>query len=147
MGKFLDAQQSTNANFAGSISIPTSTTPALFGTLGLMTSGAGANLRVNFTATVTLAATVTAFTPITITIIRGFDINTGVPVYTATEAVPVGGLLVASEIVFTITGTDYRPPNPGSSLVYQAYITLGAGVAVAPTRVGPESFFAAAYSD
>ncbi len=38
MGTFLDAQTSQNASFSDSISIPVTTTPALFGSLGLNTA-------------------------------------------------------------------------------------------------------------
>lgn len=48
MGAFLDAQTSQNASYRNSIAIPVTTTPALFGTLGLSTVGAGANIRVEF---------------------------------------------------------------------------------------------------
>lgn len=37
MGTFLDAQISQNTSFSGGIAIPLSSTPALFGTLGLNT--------------------------------------------------------------------------------------------------------------
>ena len=81
MGTFLDAQISQNISFSGGIAIPLSSTPALFGTLGLNTAGA-----------------------------------------------------------------DYRPPNPGNS-VYQAFISIPGGIVLVPTRTGPESLNAAAYSD
>lgn len=146
MGTFLDAQISQNISFSGQIAIPLSPTPALFGTLGLNTAGAGTNLRVQFSATFAISSLVTVAVPITIQVYRGVGPGR-VLVYSATETSPViGALGVASRRIITITGADYRPPNPGN-LVYQAFISIPGGIVLVPTRTGPESFNAAAYSD
>jgi hypothetical protein len=144
MAILLDQQVSQNASTAGAISVPVSTTPALFGTLGLNTSGAGANLRVHFTATVTVSGLVTVLTPITITIFRVVG-GTPTLVFSVTENLPVGTLILTTTVV-TANGVDFTPPNPGF-LIYQAYVSTPGLLALFPTRVGPESFNAEAYSD
>ncbi|MCA1296075.1 hypothetical protein LBW89_24000 [Paenibacillus sp. alder61] len=144
MPNFLvDSQLSQNASTANSISIAASSTPALFGTLGLNTADAGPNLRVHFSATVTLSATVAILVPVTITIRRVIN---GVPttVYTATKSLPVGTLLLTTDVI-TVSGIDVPPP--AGFIIYQAFVSIPAGLAVTPTRVGPESFQAVAYSD
>lgn len=144
MGIFLDEQVSQNASTAGAIAIPVSTTPELFGTLGLNTSGAGANLRVHFTATVTVSGLITVLTPITVTIFRVID-GVSTLIFSVTETLPVGTLILTTSVV-TANGVDYQPPNPGF-LVYQAFVSTPGVLDVFPTRVGPESFNAEAYSD
>lgn len=140
----VDSQISQNASTAGAISIPASSTPALFGSLGLNTANAGANLSVHFSATVTLSALVSVLVPVTITIVRVVD-GVSFPVYTATESLPVGTLLLTTT-AFTISGIDLLDTNPGF-VVYQAFISIPAGIAIIPDRVGPESFQAMAFSD
>ncbi|MBY0090735.1 hypothetical protein H7S74_28555 [Priestia aryabhattai] len=147
MAKLLDANTSQNISFSDGISIPLTTTPQLFGTLGLSTVGAGENIRTQFTATVALSSLATVAVPVVISIYRGVGPQR-VLIYSATEtAVATGLLQVASRSIITVTGSDYRPPVPGSFLVYQAFISIPNGIALAPTRTGPESFNAAVYSD
>lgn len=144
MPNFLvDSQLSQNASFANAISVPASSTPALFGTLGLDTADAGSNLRVHFSATVTLSATVAILVPVTITINRVIG-GVSTTVYTATKSLPVGTLLLTTDVI-TISGIDIPPPS--GFIIYQAFVSIPAGLAVTPTRVGPESFQAVAYSD
>ncbi|WP_410771913.1 hypothetical protein [Fontibacillus sp. BL9] len=145
MANFLvDSQISQGSSFANSISVPASTTPALFGTLGLNTAGAGDDLRVHFSATVTLAATIAILVPVTITIVRVIG-GVSTTVYTATESLPVGNLLLTTS-VFTVSGVDV-PPDDANFIFYRAFVSIPAGLAVIPNRVGPESFQAVAYSD
>ncbi|MBR8645544.1 hypothetical protein KEH51_19935 [[Brevibacterium] frigoritolerans] len=59
----------------------------------------------------------------------------------------VAGLGVASETVITLAGADFNPPSPDNFLIYQSFISIPGGIIIVPTRTGPESFFAAAYSD
>ncbi|MFE4143744.1 hypothetical protein ACFX4I_18185 [Peribacillus sp. YIM B13472] len=148
MGRFLDARISQNISKSGQIAIPLSSTPARFGTLGLVTSGAGPNLRVQFTATVAISSLAAVLVPVLIEIYRGQGPGR-VLVYSATETAPAAGaLLVASRHIITVTGADYLPPNPPTGLLaYEAFVSIPGGVPVAPTRTGPESFNAAAYSD
>ncbi|AOH55186.1 hypothetical protein ABE28_012575 [Peribacillus muralis] len=146
MGKFLDAQTSQNASYRDSISIPVTTTPVLFGSLGLNTAGAGANLRVEFTFTATLSSLAAILTPVNIEIYRGTGVGR-VLVYSAQQTLPIAGLGVASETIISLSGADFNPPAPNNFLVYQAFISIPGGIVIAPTRTGPESFFAAAFSD
>lgn len=144
MAIFLDQQVSQNASTSGAIAVPVSTTPSLFGTLGLNVSGAGANLRVHFTATVTVSGLVTVLTPITIDIFRVVG-GVSTLIFSVTENLPVGTLILSQNVV-TANGVDYQPPNDGF-IVYQAFVSTPGVLAVFPTRVGPESFNAEAYSD
>jgi hypothetical protein len=146
MGQFLDAQISQNISTSDAAAIPVTATPALFGTLGLNTTGAGANLRVQFTATAAISSLALVAVPITISIFRGVGPG-AVLVYSATELpIALGAVGALNRRIITVTGADYQPPNTGF-LVYQAFISTTGGLAVAPTRTGPESFNAAAYSD
>ncbi|MGE7760419.1 hypothetical protein [Peribacillus sp. NPDC097895] len=146
MGKFLDSQISQNASFRNSIAIPVTTTPALFGTLGLSTAGAGPNIRVEFTFTATLSTLAALLTPVNVEVYRGTGPGR-VLVYSGQITLPVAGLGVASETVFTLAGADFNPPSPSDFLIYQSFISIPAGIVILPTRTGPESFFAAAYSN
>ncbi|MFF2498140.1 hypothetical protein [Peribacillus sp. NPDC058075] len=146
MGIFLDAQTSQNASYRDSISVPVTATPALFGTLGLNTTGAGPNLRVEFTFTATLSSLAALLTPVNIEIYRGTGVGR-VLVYSAQLTLPVAGLGVASETLITLAGADFNPPSPNNFLVYQSFISIPGGIVVAPTRTGPESFYAAAFSN
>ncbi|MBD8497415.1 hypothetical protein [Paenibacillus arenosi] len=143
MAKFLDGQISQNASYAGSISIPATTAPALFGTLGLNLTGAGPNVRVNYEATVSLFSLLGILTTATITVVR---ISGGVPVvvYTANQTLPAIALTTFN---FTISGIDNNVPVPAAPgfVTYQAFISVG-GLLLA-SRVGPESFSAIASSD
>jgi hypothetical protein len=145
MARLIDEQVSQNASTAGSISIPLSSTPALYGTLGLNTSTVGPTLRVEFTTTVGISSIAQALAPITIEVYRGTGPGR-VLVYSATEAVEAAGTLgLVNTKVFTFTGIDYLPSNPGF-LIYQAFVS-GSGVTIGLSRTGPESFNAQAYSD
>ncbi|MCR8842754.1 hypothetical protein NQ117_03590 [Paenibacillus sp. SC116] len=103
MAKFLDGQISQNASYAGSISIPATTAPALFGTLGLNLTGAGPNPRVIFEGTVSLFSLLGVLTTATITVVR---ISGGIPVvvYTANQSIPAIALTTFN---FTISGIDF----------------------------------------
>lgn len=146
LGTFLDAQTSQNASYRNSIAIPVTTTPALFGTLGLSTVGAGANIRVEFAFSAAISSLAALLTPVNIEVYRGVG-PVRVLVYSAQITLPVAGLGVASETVFTLAGADFNPPSPSNFLIYQSFISIPAGIVILPTRTGPESFYAAAYSD
>ncbi|MNN88759.1 hypothetical protein D3C81_2064840 [compost metagenome] len=98
----------------------------------------------HFTATVTAAALVTVLTPVTIDIFRVVG-GVSTLIFSVTENLPVG-TLVLSQTVVTANGIDYNPPNDGF-IVYQAFVSAPGLLEVFPTRVGPESFNAEAYSD
>lgn len=146
MPKFLDARTSQNDSTSSATGPLVTTTPALFGSLGLSTAGAGPNLRVQFTATIGISSVASLGVPITISIFRGTGAD-AVLVYRATEQpIAAGAVGVLNRRIVTVTGSDYQPPNPGF-LIYQAFVNTEGGLAVAATRTGPESFNAAAYSD
>ncbi|OLS34057.1 hypothetical protein [Bacillus sp. MRMR6] len=145
MTRFLDAQISQNISYSDAISIPLSSTPTLFATLGLNLSAAGPNRRVQFTGTIAVSSLAQVLVPINIEIYRGTGPNR-VLVYSASETSQVSGTLgVASRRIITLTGADFNPPP--AFLIYQAFISIPGGVPIAPTRTGPESFNAQAYSD
>ncbi|MEF2967945.1 hypothetical protein V3851_19115 [Paenibacillus sp. M1] len=144
MPNFLvDSQVSQGASFANIFSVPATTTPALFGTLGLNTADAGPNLHVHFSATVTLSSLVSVLVPVTITVVRIIN-GVSTTIYTATESLPIGGALLTTD-VFTISGIDVPPA--ADFIIYQSFVSIPAGLAVIPNRVGPESLQAVAYSD
>ncbi|MBE9917334.1 hypothetical protein G8C92_25280 [Paenibacillus donghaensis] len=142
--RLIDSQISQNVSTTGAVIIPVSSTPALFGTLGLNTAAAGPNLSVHFTATVTVSAVVNILVPVTLTVSRVVD-GVSTLIYSATETLPVGTLLLTTDVL-TVTGIDLLTTNPGF-VVYQAFVSIPEGIAVIPNRVGPESFEAVAYSD
>lgn len=146
MGKLLDQQVSQNASTSGAISIPVSTTPQLFGTLGLHTAGAGSNLRVEYTFTAAFSSLASLLTPINISIYRGTGADR-VLVFSATQTLPVAGLGVASNTVISLSGADFNPPSPNNFLIYQAFISTTGGLSILPRRIGPETFSASSYSD
>ncbi|MDQ0269725.1 hypothetical protein [Cytobacillus purgationiresistens] len=146
MGKFLDAQTSQNASTNGAISIPVTTTPALFGTLGLSTAGAGANIRVGISLSVTFSSLASVLTPIRVDIYRGQGPGRAL-IYSATDTLPVAGLGLASTTVLSFNAADFNPTSADNFLVYQAFISAPGGILLLPTRTGPETFYAAAYSD
>lgn len=141
--RLLDTQISMNSSTTGSIAVPVTSTPTLFATLGLNATTAGPNLEVQFTVTAALAVAVAAvITPVTITVQR---VVAGVPttIYSATHDLPI--VTVLSNTIITVDGADFHPP--AGFLVYQALISSPGGLLIFPTRVGPESMIAAAYSD
>ena len=84
MPTYLDDQVSQNSGSFGSPLTPVDGAPLLFGTLGLITSGAGPNLRVQFEATVTISAIVSVASSVIIQIVRGLGgPGVGTTVYTA----------------------------------------------------------------
>ncbi|WP_334075755.1 MULTISPECIES: hypothetical protein [Paenibacillus] len=138
--QFLDAKVAVNSTGGTAVT----TTPAIFGTLGLDTSDAGPDLEIQFSAMVTISVASAAPTDVTITINRISSLGT-VPIYTVTEGFP-NITAEGGQFAFTITGADYQPPNPDGFLIYQAVVSVDSTTAT-PTRVGPESLIAAAYSE
>lgn len=141
--RFLDSKISTNASTTGAISVPLTSTPTLFATLGLNAINAGPNLEVQFTVTseVNLLTTST----ITITVQR---VVAGVPttIYSSTVDLQIVSTTTSnSRNLITFNGVDNNPP--ATFLVYQALISSPELPGLAPIRVGPESMIAAAYSD
>ncbi|MCA1025899.1 hypothetical protein LCM23_07320 [Cytobacillus kochii] len=146
MGTFLDSQSSQNSTANGQISIPVTATPALFGTLGLNLAGAGANPRVTFSISAAFTSLATVLTPIVVNVYRVVN-GTPTLIYSATQTLAVAGLGVASTTVLSFNGADYNPIATTTFPIYRATINVGGGVVLFPTRTGPETFYAAAYSD
>ncbi|MGN7358679.1 hypothetical protein ACTHPF_12325 [Paenibacillus sp. SAF-054] len=141
--RLIDSQISMNSSVTDSISIPVTSTPTLFATLGLNATTAGPNLEVQFTVTSMVSLIVSPeSTPVTITVHRVVD---GVPttIYSATTSLPFQPAI--ANTVITLNGSDSHPP--AGFLIYQAFISTAAEIDILPTRIGPESMIAAAYSD
>ncbi|WP_410771912.1 hypothetical protein [Fontibacillus sp. BL9] len=138
--QYLDSKVAVNTTGGTAVT----TTPAVFGTLGLNTAAAGTDLEIQFSAMVTISVTSMDPTDVIITINRISSLGT-VPIYTVTEGFPnISG--EGGTFAFTITGADYQPPNPDGFLIYQAVVSVDDDTAD-PTRVGPEALIAAAYSN
>lgn len=143
MTTFLDARTSQNASLANSISIPIQTfvTPQLFGQIGLLTDGAGANLRVLLKGTVTINLSFSGNTTfgIIVTIVRG-TLATDPVIYSATstfDSTP------RAPKVFTFSASDFNPPLL-PQLTYTAFVVTDT---IPAFRVGPENFDGFVVSD
>ncbi|WP_261304358.1 hypothetical protein [Paenibacillus andongensis] len=145
MVRLLDNRTSQNASFQQSISSSTSSTPTLFGQVGLDCLNPGGLIRVDFTATVTISfpSNATALT-ILIQVVRG-TLITDPLVYSANLTIPATPEAGSLIFPYTVTGSDYNvPAPPNNQLIYTAFISSNSTL---PLRVGPESFNVAAYSD
>lgn len=138
--RLIDSQVSMNSSETGSISVPLTSTPTLFATLGLNATTAGPNLEVQFTVT-SMVNFLTTITEVTITVQR---VAAGVPttIYSATTDLEIVSA-PSLRTLLTFNGVDFHPP--AGFLIYQALIS--SPTSEAPIRVGPESMIAAAYSD
>lgn len=140
--RFLDSQVSMNSSATGAISIPVTTTPTLFATLGLNASAAGPELEIQYTVTSTLTNLVATSIPVTFIVQRVFN-GVTTTIYSATHD---NFEIVASpnnHTVVTFNGTDFLPP--AGFLIYQVLISTTVDDAI--IRIGPESMIAAAYSN
>jgi hypothetical protein len=144
MAQLLDARTSQNASFANSISeeILAVDTPELVGQVGLNIFNPTGIIRVQFTGTVAVEVPILpVVTAITVTVVRG-TLPTDDLVYSAEQNLE---LSVLAPQIITFTGSDLDVPAPASNhLVYTMFISSDT---IGTTRVGPESFNAAAYSD
>ncbi|MBT2287071.1 hypothetical protein J7E78_26475 [Paenibacillus polymyxa] len=140
MSQFLDARTSQNASYANSIAVPilVINTPQLFGQIGLLTEGAGANPRVQLKGTVSVQLPL-ALVGITITIVRG-TLPTDPLIYSATSTFD---LSVLAPQVITFSANDFNPPIT-PQLTYTAFVSSNL---LGTIRVGPENFDGAVYSD
>ncbi|MCR8842872.1 hypothetical protein NQ117_04195 [Paenibacillus sp. SC116] len=137
MSTFVDGQISQNASYAGSIAVPLTAAPALFGTLGINLATATTGTRVELSATVAVTTLLAVLGTVTILIFRDTT-----QIYSATTALPVNAL---DTLTFTVSATDFNVPTTPSFPIYTAYV-LGSGINLA-TRTGPESFSAVAVSN
>ncbi|MEC0124008.1 hypothetical protein [Paenibacillus pabuli] len=140
MSQFIDARTSQNASLANSIAIPilVVNTPQLFGQIGLVTAGIGANPRVQFKGTVSVQLPL-ALVGITIRIVRG-TLATDPVIYSATSTF---NLSILAPQIITFSADDFNPPIT-PQLTYTAFISSNL---LGTIRVGPENFDGAVYSD
>lgn len=140
--RFLDSQVSMNSSATGSISIPVTTTPTLFATLGLNAFAAGPELEVQFTVTSSLTNLTATSTPVTIIVQRVVNGVTTI-IYSATFDNLQVTTAPNNHTVVTFSGTDFLPP--AGFLIYQALISTTVNNQI--IRIGPESMIAATYSN
>lgn len=140
MGTYVDGRTSQNASIANSIAVPilVINTPQLFGQIGLITAGVGANPRVLLKGTISLQLPL-ALVGITITIVRGTAITDPV-VYSATSTF---SLSVLAPQVIAFSADDFLPPIT-PQLTYTAFVSANL---LGTIRVGPESFDGILVSD
>ncbi|PYY29734.1 hypothetical protein [Paenibacillus illinoisensis] len=143
MTKLLDVRTSQNASYGNTVSIPLpANTPVAIGEVGLDATDAGGNIRVQFSGIAELAfPTSPPFdSVISISIARGTDSLVAYALY----SVSVSEANPNAVQVVTINASDFNVPLPPSNeLVYTLYLFCTADA----TRIGMESFNAAAYSD
>ncbi|QUL57698.1 hypothetical protein KDC22_15165 [Paenibacillus tritici] len=140
MGTYVDGRTSQNASTANSIAIPilVINTPQLFGQIGLITAGVGANPRVLLKGTVSVQLPL-ALIGITVTIVRG-TVPSDPVVYSATSTF---SLSVLAPQVITFSADDFLPAIT-PQLTYTAFISSNL---LGTVRVGPESFDGILVSD
>lgn len=140
MGTYVDGRTSQNASIANSIAVPilVINTPQLFGQIGLITAGVGANPRVLLKGTISLQLPL-ALVGITITIVRG-TASTDPVVYSATSTF---SLSVLAPQVIAFSADDFLPPIT-PQLTYTAFVSANL---LGTIRVGPESFDGILVSD
>ncbi|MBB6735836.1 hypothetical protein [Cohnella zeiphila] len=139
MGRFLDQRSSMNAGTT--ISVPLTTTPALFGDIGLQTQGiAGNGLGNNGSLVVDVTGTIgfnfAAAATVTINVVRGPSIAGGTIIYTAVIPFLAG----FGEIV-SFSAQDLLAPA-ALQTQYTAFVSsVATGGSPLGTRVGPEAFW------
>ncbi|MFF2015711.1 hypothetical protein [Paenibacillus sp. NPDC058177] len=140
MGTYVDGRTSQNASYANSIAIPITVinTPQLFGQIGLVTAGIGANPRVILKGTISVQIPL-ALVGIRVTIVRG-TLPTDPAVYSATSTFD---LSVLAPQVITFSATDFQPPVT-PQITYTAFVSSSL---LGTVRVGPESFDGIIVSD
>jgi hypothetical protein len=144
MTKLLDARTSQNASYGQSIATvlpPQMPTP--IGVVGLNVTDAFGIIRVTFNG---IAAIDILTTPppddkiVAIGVVRGTTANDPIVGY---ALYPFSAVDMGIKVV-NLTLSDYNVPHPASNeLVYSLILFSSSG----GTRIGPESFNAAAYSD
>lgn len=147
MAKLVDEQVSQSENELGVLDIPITSTPEMFATLGLDTSSAGPNLRVEFSYTLQYSFVRSA--SVLISVYRGEGAD-AVLVFQTEQSIPAPstkGNHTVYRAPISSNGVDYLPPNT-DFIIYQAFVSSPEHSKHAKlTRIGPESFTARAYSD
>ncbi|MFC3800776.1 hypothetical protein [Cohnella sp. GCM10012308] len=142
MGTFLDQRSSMNTGTT--LAIAATTTPALFGDIGLQTQGvAGNGLGINGSLIVDLAGTIglsiVAPATVTINVVRGGTIAQGTIIYTAVLPIQSN-----TSTIVPFNAQDLLAP---AALLtqYTAFISsTGVAGVVLVTRIGPEAFWGVA---
>ncbi|GFN31964.1 hypothetical protein [Paenibacillus xylaniclasticus] len=134
MGTFLDMRSSMNANASGSIGVSLSTTPELFGIIGLQTKNV-ANPIITLSGTIGISGGALGNT-FTIEIVRG--LTGGTTIYSAQQAIALN-VLNGSDI-YSFTAQDLLAPA-AEETVYSAFISGGPLAVLTGARNGPETFF------
>jgi hypothetical protein len=137
---YIDGRTSQNASYANSIAIPILVvdTPQLFGQIGLISAGVGANPRVIMNGTISVQLPL-ALVGITITIVRG-TLPADPLIYSATSTF---NLSVLAPQVITFSAADFTPPIT-DQLTYTAFISSNL---LGTIRVGPENLTGILVSD
>lgn len=138
MGRFLDQRSSMNAGTT--VAIPLSSTPALFGDIGLQTQGIAGNgfgnngsLVVDLTGTIGLDQASAA--TVTINVVRGGSIAGGTIIYTAVIPSSNRGAIVS------FSAQDLLAPAAAQTQ-YTAFVSsVAPGGSPLGTRIGPEAFW------
>ncbi|MCZ8513596.1 hypothetical protein O9H85_14360 [Paenibacillus filicis] len=143
MTKLLDARTSQNASTANSMSISFTAinAPQLWGQQTLNLSGGTAfTVRVEFAGVIALQQPlVPVATTATVIVVRG---TTPSDLIIFSAALNLSTALTGPQLL-TFAGSDFNAPNI-SPVTYTAFVSVNA---LGVTRVGPESFNLAAYSD
>jgi hypothetical protein len=143
MGSFLDLRSSMNSNITGAPGTSLTTTPVLFGTIGLQT-------RNVISPIVTLSGIVGVSSPVTgtnatveIQIVRGT--TGGTTIFIATNET-IGGIINEGVQTISFTAQDLLAPAAAET-VYSAFVRGSTAVVISGSlRFGPEVFWGIASS-
>jgi hypothetical protein len=135
MGTFLDLRSSMNAGLSGFPEVPLTTTPVLFGVIGLQTRNV-ANPIVDLTGMVGISDPIVGNT-FTIDICRGTTVfNPANVIYSVT----LGARVSLFADIYTFTAQDLLAPAAAET-VYSAFISGGPLIVLSGVRSGPEVFW------
>ncbi|RUS46469.1 hypothetical protein [Cohnella sp. AR92] len=135
MGTFLDLRSSMNSSRTGFPNVPLTTTPALFGVIGLQT-GNVVNKVITLNGTVGISDPVVGNT-FTIQVLRGTTTyNAANVIYTATLGVRVS--LFGD--LYSFSAQDLLAPAAAET-IYSAFIFGGPLIVLSGVRSGPEVFW------
>lgn len=138
----LDARTSQNASTSNSISVPVLVgTQQLFGQVGLITAGTTTPIRVQMSGIISLQLPLLpALTTVTVRIVRGTQ-PTDPTVFSASSNLD---LEILGPQAFNFVAADINvPPSASGQLTYTAFVSSNL---LGTVRVGPESFYAIAFT-
>ncbi|WP_102708082.1 hypothetical protein [Terribacillus saccharophilus] len=138
----LDARTSQNASTSNSISVPVLVgSQELFGQVGLITAGTTTPIRVQMSGIISLQLPLLpALTTVTVRIVRGTQ-PTDPIVFSASSNLDLE-ILGPQAFNFVAADINVSPPASGQ-LTYTAFISSNL---LGTVRVGPESFYAIAFT-